>query len=145
MIFKKIKIARTIGNAFFLYSAYNKFDIQKKRHGYPKKLRLEPLFVYSKYALLEQRHQMFGSNSETVLCQLTSKLRNGRFKPNIKGTISNALFLYLANIKFEIYIKKTLIFKKIKIAITIGNAFFLYSANIKFEIHKKKTLILKIL
>ena len=94
--------------------------------------------MYSKQAIHEQQHQMFWINSEAICFKLTSKLRNGRFKPSIKGTISNALFLYLANIKFEIHIKKILIFKKIKIAITIGNAFFLYSVNIKFEIHKKK-------
>ena len=71
--------------------------------------------MYSKEALLEQRHQMFCINSETIRFQLTSRLRNGRFQPGITRTIGNAL-----------------IFKKIFI-------FFLYYANIKFEIHKKKT------
>ena len=62
----------------------------------PKKLKLEPLFVYSKQDLLEQRHQMFCINSETVRFQLTSRLRNGRFQPGITRTIGNAFFLYYA-------------------------------------------------
>ena len=99
-------ITRTIGNAFFLYSANIKFEIHKKRHGYSKKLKLEPLFVYSKQALLEQHHQMFCINSETVRFQLTSRLRNGRFQPGITRTIGNAFFLYSANIKFEIHKKR---------------------------------------
>ena len=57
--------------------------------------------MYSKQALLEQHHQMFCINSETIRFQLTSRLRNGRFQPGITRTIGNAFFLYYAlNLKF---------------------------------------------
>ena len=130
--FKKINkiIARTIGNAFFLYSANIKFEIHKKRHGYPKKLKLEPLFVYSKQALLEQHHQMFCINSETVRFQLTSRLRNGRFQPGITRTIGNAFFLYSANIKFEIHKKRHGYPKKLKL-----EPLFVYSKQALLEQH----------
>ena len=114
-IHKKIRSARTIGNAYFLYSANIKFEIYKKRHGYPKKLKLEPLFVYSKEVLLERHHQMFCINSETVRFQLTSRLTNGRFEPSITRTIDNAFYLYSANIKFEIYKKRHGYTKKLKL------------------------------
>ena len=44
MTLKKIKSARTIGNAFFLYSANIKFEIHKKRHGYTKKIKIGATF-----------------------------------------------------------------------------------------------------
>ena len=136
-------ITRTIGNEFFLYSANIKFEIYKKKTFIPKKFKLEPLFVYNKQALLEQRHQMFCFNYETVRFQLTSRFRNGRFQPIITRTFGNAFFPYSANIKFEIHKKRHWYSKKLKVQEQLLMHSFYIMQNIKFEIHKKKTWILK--
>ena len=104
MIFKKIEIAKTIGNAFFLYSANIKFEIHQKKTWILKKIIIRATILctvnkpYSNNA-----YQMFCSNSEIVRFRLSSRLRNGSFQPGITRAIRKCILLYIQqilNLKF---------------------------------------------
>ena len=57
---------------------------------------MEPLFAYSKQALLEQLHQMFCINQK--LSALTSRLRNGRFQEQL--AMNSFYIRQILNLKF---------------------------------------------